>query len=406
MRERLTVLAASTLLAAVVSGPLFVWYLKSYRSQTTGVPGFDIPLASPLAAIGQQASLSSGALTITLFCWGLVVAILLLLIWVRPSATRRERLTELLLLAAILGNALPIALKFGWTNYTVHKWTAVFIALAMPAILAYGISKLQGRTRIAAQVLLIGLVVSSIAFSLRLGFAIPHVISRDLLALENSRRIAALDSVNVHLENVYENAIAPLLLPARTVTATQATYAPGSPPARTKFLIHKDDRKTDRSWVNITKLNKTYALADRNLELDANPVLFDKANAPSRRFLYGKWRPPEDWGTWTAGRVNYVVFDLPPEYRTGDVKLTLRGRVAAQTLAVYANDAQLVAQSYTKPEPVSLDLTLSKHLIEANSGRLTVKFQTGEALPDSGNLSLGLASLEVTKSVERSLSHD
>ncbi len=328
------------------------------------------------------------------------MAILLLLIWVRPAATRGEQLAESLLLVATLGNVLAIAMEFGWNNYTVHKWTAVFIALAMPAILAYGISKVQGRPRIAAQVLLMGLAVSSLAYSLKLGFGIQHVIGRDLLALENSRRIAALDSVNVHLGNLYENSIAPLLLPARTLTATQATYAPGSPPARTKFLIHKDDRKTDRSWVNITKLNKTYALAERNLELDANPVLFDKANAPSRRFLYGKWRPPEDWGTWTVGRVNYVVFDLPPEYRTGDVKLTLKGRVAAQTLAVYANDAQLMTQSYTKPEPVSLDLTVPNHLIEANSGRVIVEFQTGEALPDSGNLSLGLASLEV-KSAER-----
>ncbi len=408
LRERLAVLGASALLAAAISAPLFEWYVGSFRSQTTGLPGFNVPLASPLAAIGQQASLFQGSLTATLLWWSLVVAILTLLIWVRRPAARWERMTNSLLVGAVLVNAVAIGTKFGWNNYAVHKWTAVFIALVMPAILAYGISTIHGRWRIAAQILLIALATSSIAFSLRLGFAIPQVISGDLLALENSGRIAALNSVNVNLENIYENSIAPLLLPARTVTVTQATYAQSSPPARSKFLIHKDYRKTDRSWVHITKLNKTYALADRNLELDANPVLFDRANAASRRFLYGKWRLPEDWGTGTSGDTNYVVFDLPPEYRTGDVILRLKGRVAAQTLAVFVNDAELMTQSYSKPEWVSLSLAVPHQLIEADGGRLTVKFQTGDALPlseqGSKAWSLGLASLEVAKPAEGSLS--
>ncbi|TPN01699.1 hypothetical protein [Mesorhizobium sp. B2-1-3A] len=405
-RRHLLAAGMCAALILILSGPMLDWYYFSYHLQSTGEAGFDIPFASPLAAIGQQVFLVSSGLKQALLSWCIVFVTVAAINWAVFPYYGRERITNIFILVAVAINASIIGLKFGWNNYAMHKWLGVFIALCMPPILAYIISRLRGRWRIAAISIAVPLAVSSIAIGTQRGSSVTSVIPQDLLDLQDDARISALDAINIKLGNIHENSIAALVLNSGVVTVTEQTYASGTSPTNGPFLVHAE-QTSSKQYSNVIKLNDTYALASIDDTPDEGGIDFSTDNPDARRFLSGKWYESESWGTWSGDKDNYVSLDLPPNLHNTDVAMTLIGRAfandkAAQTIRILVNGVLLSTKNYTNTEMDSLKIVLPRDLIQSGEGRLTVDIQTDNPLspsafgsPDKRLLAFGLARLEI-----------
>lgn len=409
LSERVILSAKSALATAALSVPMVTWYQVSMTHQTSGGPGFNVPLASPLAAIGQQVALfEAGAPSQVLLFWVIVLATAAALLWSRSSDLCNKQ-ADFFLLAATLVNASIIGFKLGWNNYAVHKWFAVAIALGMPLLLCYAVSSLRGRARIASVGVMILLAASSVTIGLRRGFAIPHVIGHDLINLQNNALLATTDFLNIRLGEPHQNSFAALAVPSRTVTVIEKTYAPASPPNAGPFLVRKD-QVSALDLPDLLELNQTYALTSTVLALDGPKLEFNSNNPASRRFLFGSWHPPETWGTWSSGTHNYVVFDLPPELQARDFSITVTGYAFAkvttpQDIEVVVNDISLLVQPYPNQGSNSFTVSVPRQLTESSKGRVTVNFKSKQPLSpsafgsaDKRLLAFGLVSLEVGSS--------
>ncbi len=395
------------LLIGAMCLPLLSWFHTSFTGQTTGTSGFNIPLASPLAIVGQQISLTSvGEQSQTLLSWSLFLAALSAALWIRAAYARRASALDFAVLAASTTNLLVIGLKFGWDNYGVHKCFAVLVVLVMPLALSYGTSKLRGRTRIAATFLLIPLLVSSLWISLQHGSSVQIAMNPDLLGLQDHAKLAEQDLVNIDLRNIHEDSFAALVLPSRATTILRSTYARPSPPTNGLFLIRSDRADAD-IYSDLIKLNDTYSLASINLAFTEPKIDFNSGNPTSRRFLFGNWHPPETWGTWSGRKNNYVVFDLPPELQSRDFNMTVTGYAFSnvtnpQSIEVLVNDTPLGVQTYQNEGARTFTVSVPRQLTEASNGRVTVNFKSERLMSpsefgsaDGRFLTFGLISLQV-----------
>lgn len=317
----------------VLSVPMARMYLVSISFQTEQTDEYNVPFASPLALIGQQVSLSDVASqNQVLLSWCLIIATMLVAIWARPSG-RFRWLFDLILLSGTIINALVIALRFGWPNYSTHKWLGLFIAFAVPLLLAYGVSLFRGRDRIAMVMLLIPLAVTSAYIGTRRGLEIQNVVSNDMLELKNNEYLKNQKIINIRLGDIQENSIAALVMPSQRVVVAERTYAHASLPERGPFLL----RTTNREYIEHPgdrRLNDTYILNEKILHIDANHIDFTSNFPESRRFLFGLWFKAEEWGTWagtysthpsSGTQDNHVVFIVPNDYRSDDLDLTVTG---------------------------------------------------------------------------------
>ncbi len=317
----------------VLSVPMARMYLVSISFQTEQTDEYNVPFASPLAVIGQQISLSDVASqNQVLLSWCLIIGIMLVAIWARPS-NRFRWLFDLILLSGTIINALVIALRFGWPNYSTHKWLGVFIAFAVPFLLAYAVSLFRGRDRIAAVMLMMPLAVSSAYFGLKRGNEISNVINSDMIALRDNEYLSKQELINIRLGDIQENSIAALVVPSKETIVTERTYAHASLPKNGPFLI----RTTSPDYLNYqdeVRLNETYVLTRDILKLTTNELNFSNNNNDSRRFLFGLWFNSEEWGTWAGAygdyassglQDNHIVFIVPDDYISNNIDITVIG---------------------------------------------------------------------------------
>ncbi|MDQ8699880.1 hypothetical protein [Hyphomicrobium sp. LHD-15] len=405
---RLTKAAAvCALLIGAICLPLLSWFKVSFAAQTTGVPGFNIPLASPLAIVGQQISLASvSEQSQTLLSWSVLLVIVSAVLWIRAAYVRRASMLDFFVLAAATANILIIGLKLGWSNYSVHKYLAVVIAVLMPLVLSYATSKLRGRARIAAIFTFVPLLISSLWISLQHGSSVQIVMSPDLVSLQNHPKLAEQDFVNIDLKNLHEDSFAALLSPSRSATILRSTYARPTPPNTGLFLIRSDKADAD-IYSNTVKLNDTYSLASIDLSLTDTKIEFNSKHPASRRFLFGNWHPLEEWGTWSGRKNNYVVFDLPPELQSRDFNMTVTGYAFShvttpQEIEVLVNDSPLGVQTYQNEGARTFTVSVPRQLTEASNGRVTVNFKSKRLMSpsefgyaDKRFLTFGLISLQV-----------
>lgn len=386
---RMRVVGLSAGILAILSLPMLGMYVTSFSGQTTGEAGFDIPLVTPLAVIGQQASLSGAATTSqALLSWGVVLLGLVATIWLRAGHDRRAAIFDFALLAAVVANVLVIGLKFGWVNYAVHKWIAVAVAIVVPLVLSYGVSLLGSRARAAATAVLTVLVLSSATISLGQGRSMSFVTRDDLLSLTASGALAAEPNLNLKLgHNVSESMIAALLVPSPSVVVTDRTYAQGDAPRGSRFLVRTDQLES-APYSEIVRLNDSYAVASLDLTLQAASVDFTTADPQAGRFLYGSWYAAEPGGTWSGQRDNYLVFDLPAGLRGHDVGLVITGHAfandeASQEIEVLVNGSPM--QDLVYPDDVGklIELVVPAAASEATAGRITIDFRTFRALSPS-----------------------
>ena len=372
----------SAVVAAGLSIPMLGMYWWSLRVQTSGEQGSDLPLASPLAAIGLQSDLHAvGPLNQTLIAWIIVLVALFLIVGVRFAKHRRAGLADGLLLAALVANGLVIALLLGWTNYAMHKWMALMVAVAMPLGLAYVTASLPAMGRRVMRALQAVLVSSSAVLCLGAASAVELRAGRDLFVLQQSPELAQLDDLNIHLGSLYESMIAALVVPPHAVTVVEQTYAPASPPRGNAFLMRAGQADGLRHSA-LVPLNEAYVLA--TLDLSAPGIIDFIGNVTARTYLFGNWHASVAEGALSGPGDNYVVLDVPDTLRGKDVHLTITGNTVADGLVVLVNDRPM---EHASSENFALDVPAA--LVEAAAGRLAINFRLGGPLLATGPASDG-----------------
>lgn len=388
--ERLKLVATSTAILVFLSIPMLGMYWTSFSGQTTGEPGFDIPLVLPLAVIGQQLSLAEpGPTSQALLSWFVTLLSVLAAIWLRAATDRRAAFFDLALFAAVVANVLVIGLKFGWINYAVHKWVALATAVVMPPVISYSVSLLGGRIRSTAVFVLTTVALSSTLISLNRARSVNIVVNDDLMSLHANGELAAEPQLNLKLRGTPpENMIAALIMPSSSVVMTDATYAQGAPPRGSRFLV-RNDQLERAPHSEVIQLNDSYALASLNLTLQERSVDFTKTDHPEvERFLFGRWYAIEPGGIWSGQLDNYLVFDLPPDLRNRDISVAVKGHAfanaqASQKIEVQVNGSPMLELLYPDDIGKVIEFVVPAAMSEAVDGRITINFRAFRPLSPS-----------------------
>jgi len=262
-RSLRTLVVASTV-AVVLTVPFWRWHQQEIQQLATGEVGPQYPLPSPFALVGLQSNFDSinGA-------WQLLMLWLPTLALVGVFFLRGKRsllVPAVSVLAVALASLAVLSVAVGPQNYAVAKWVAMSQVIVIPVAIASVV-------KTAAQSLLgwlspLVLVIGGIAVAnaATLSFSVPYVVSRDLFALREDPRIAALDSLNVDLGNYFEDSAAVLLMSSKSVIATQPIFSDqGSSPVSDITLIRTQDADYGTEYSKIP-LNGTYSLAILEIE--------------------------------------------------------------------------------------------------------------------------------------------
>lgn len=375
-------------LTALLSVPFASWYAVSLALQTTGEPGYEIPLAGPLSLIGLQTSLADApGPREVLLQWALLLGAggCGYLVYKR---SHRGVPASGLLVVLTLANGVAIAATHGLDNYATHKWLAVAVSLVVPMVLVRLVCLAAPNARRWIGIPLAGLAVCGAAISWMAGTSLRYVASDDLLALSHDARLAVAGTVNISLGSIYENSTAPLVIAGKEYVVANSTYAEGAPPSGDWLLTRQTDQG---AWPHdqVIELNDTYALLHLDLEVHPGTVLFGSDVPEARGYLFGSWSATEDPGTVSAGSSAWIVFDLGEDLRAGGVVVTLDCRRSAtadspSAVTITVNGKELEAtQNGDLTEGGQLQLTIPADVAMADGGRVNIHFARPDPLPSS-----------------------
>ncbi|WP_454049417.1 hypothetical protein [Cellulomonas sp. Marseille-Q8402] len=372
--------AGAAAVGLALSAPVLGWYVSSLRNQTTGELGYEIPLASPFSLIGMQVDLRSAPpLGQAAVEWAVV---LLAAGFAYLAAKRRKPglpATGALAAATLANGALIVAVN-GITSYATHKWLAVAVALVMPFVLARLAETVPSGARGRSTTFLALLGTGSAALGVAAAAAVPVVVPRAAYDLADDERLA-IPTLNVALDDIYQNSLVPLLVPADEVVVAGPTYARSSVPRGSTFLLTEE---TADAWPSTgeTDLGNGYVLSDVDLSLGEEDVVLSADDPAGRRFLYGRWGELEGSGVWSSGRSTSIVFDVADALRGSDLQLTLTGARFAdpsetRELRVIADDTVLARHVYSAAFAADeLRVPISSELVEAGRGRVHLTLET------------------------------
>ncbi len=382
-RRAVRSVVAATSAALLMSVPFVGWYAKSFGPQAGGEAGYEIPLAAPSALIGMQTSLRSvPPLEQALVEWGVVLALAVAGYLTAKTLRPGLPVTGSLVVATALNGALIVAVN-GVTSYTAHKWLSVVVALSVPFLLARLVQVLPRAARPWATPGLVGLAAGATTIAVVTANAVPVVAPTSLFALRDSADLAAQDVVNVELGDIYQNALAPLVVPTPVVISAGRTYSTSTPPRGTAFLLRADDLDAWGS-PDVTDLGGGYVLADVDLTLRDEQI--GSENPAGRRFLYGPWADPEPGGVWSTGQSSTIVFDVPDDARGHDIEVRLTGTRFStpdepRDLLVQTGGLTVARATYDQAFELSeLVVPLSSAVVEAQRGRVELVLRTPEPL--------------------------
>ncbi len=386
-RLTLTRFAGAGVVATLFSIPAIDGYRISLREQTGGAQGYDIPLPSPLAAVGLQLDLNDVAGTgQTLVAWAMLATTLI--VSTVLLARQRSYWVTVGLAGAVIVNGALIMLKTSTDNYAAHKWEATVIAIVTPFLLARVVSLVPADRRRIAEAGLVVLAAASAVVSWRASDDVPIKVPLPVFELAESPLLADLDVVNVDLGDIYENSIAAMAVPSDQVVLSGDSYAEPTTPVGDLFVL---DAGTAQRWgaVETAPLGADYVLASVDLTVTADmPVMFGSAHPESARFLYGRWHPPEPSGVWTKQRYNRLAFDVPPDLRDQDVDIILHGtRLAGPDMSRELivrlgslDGTAILNKRFESTATRDVRMTVPRDVIEAGNGRIVLHLDTPAAI--------------------------
>lgn len=318
-------------LALVLSVPFLPSFTDALSRQSGGEAGFGIPLAGPAAVVGLQATLAdAGPTRHVVLQWAGVLALGTLLYVLYRRRVPGSWWTAALVAVTVANGAVLVA-RFSASNYSVHKWCAVAVALVAPVLLARGAEVLRTRVRRAvpvAAVVAVGLVAVSASSAWKAAEQVRTAVPDELLALADVPEVSGDRTVNVNLGTMYDDSIAPLVLQASRVVVTGVTYAvPACPEGN--LLLTRESALERWPHTAVTRLDGDLVLVDLDLRLAAGTVRFGPTWPEASGHLCGRWHAPEEAGARAIDPTASVVLDLADDLRGGPVVITLLGEWGA-----------------------------------------------------------------------------
>jgi hypothetical protein len=385
IRGTLRNLAALAIATIILCVPFVTMFVNSFVSQTNGDSGFNIPLATPLALIGQQVSLSPSFGPVTnAILWIIVLAAAAAAFVV--TARRSVSIRWLAALVAVtVVTFLAVGLKLGFDNYAAHKYTALVIAVFLP--LGFALLFTAGRPRMRRIVVPVATVASASALVIAVlaGTSVAAVVSLNLISLESNSRLKQASELNIDINGFGAELLAPLIVPARHITTVEPNVGFASAPVGNLFLI---DHTTAAAypWKSITPLNDQYSTGTIDVSLGAGMTSFAAGNSSATRFLFGNWYPADTDGTWATGKDSFLVFDPAAGLAGQNVTVTVTGIVdstagSARTLTVLANGTPVKTLQSASGAPVTLTFTVPSAAIAANQNRVALDFTVANGMP-------------------------
>jgi hypothetical protein len=378
--------------------------LVSLRIQTTGEAGVDIPLASPLAFVGLQVGRDAAApLAQSLVSWAVVVVGLMLV--VRPSRELvRRHAPFTAVLAAGLLSALVLIGRWGPNTYIVFKWTLTAVAVVMPLVLAAAVARAARRHPSRLPELRIGLAtVGAVALAISLSTMRGSDMGArlELQGLSDDERLASVEVLNIDMTDYYSNSMAPLLVPAQGVVVTRPSYADPDAPVGDVYLVQRA-QLDGGAYELIEVLSDRYALARRDLALDASTTLEVGTDPASRRYLAGSWADVGGDEVWARSAVSWIVVDPGGDLADTDLEITLRGlrlapAQAPRPLEIGTDSGPLTSVELSADRDAEVTVDVPATLV-GDDGRLRLRLYIdgpGERI-DLTDLEFALESITVT----------
>lgn len=155
---------------------------------------------------------------------------------------------------ALIANVGLVAAIFGLDDYSTGKVISALIPLSALPVISIA-DEVGVKPGWANGTWLFAFVAVSIAFVY--AARIPFVIPRDLISLHSNQILSELDLVDIDLGNYYENDIAVLVVPSRSIRVIDSAYGGNTDPASSATLIRLDAAESLR---NVVELNDSYGL--------------------------------------------------------------------------------------------------------------------------------------------------
>jgi hypothetical protein len=399
----------TAMLCAVASAllciPMLGTFVESASVEMTGAKGFDIPLASPLSLIGLQPALNYNIDLFYIGCFWILFFAIFMAALVSSNVSQKEKHWTVVLLLCAVANGSLVGLKLGWDNYGTHKWFAVLIAVTIPFLAAYIVSRAPVKYRFRLVAIMALLSALSVLIGVQRGTKMYRVIPKDLISLGESRLLANLSNTNILLGDTYYDSIAALIVPARSVTVVERTYAEPSPPGPGPFVIPANPAGT-KTGEKDARLNETYALSYNPWALDRGAILHF-GELGSRRFLSGEWNATEPWGVWSGGGDNHIGFNVDWKAHRDGITVVLSGRAYVkdnmqQKIDFLVDGKTASSRVFRSGQTETIEIPVTADAMEKSSGHIVIDVRVSNPLSpadfgakDKRKLGFGLEKLKV-----------
>jgi hypothetical protein len=295
----------------------------------------------------------------------------------------------------------------GFEAYQSWKLTSFTFPIAMAAILPLIISKIK----FGEKALWIFLGVTSGTAMTLWGGSPGQLVSKDLVEVSKMERIQSLKSLNISLNPFFETMAAAQIIRGPKVYTNSASYFPAVVDLDSCTLVHVNDTK----FSYVEPLNATYGLASSNKgSCSARPpginlgeiVLFNSNNMTPN----GEgWSSPEEWGTWTIGKIATLELFLNLETkRTLKMHLTSNAFLApknlSQDVTILVNNTEIGKINFTlasnnKTRIFEISSNLLNNIQEPINIKFLIKNPTSPSSLGSGGdpreLGMGLISIKL-----------
>jgi hypothetical protein len=309
---------ASLFAFVLTATPFISYFVWSFRKQTSGLAGFDIPLILPTALFGLQPNYANTfGLLPTLIFWALATTTILMLFKIRRIGGFSSNIWFLGVTVAL--NFSFFAVVYGSNAYTTAKYLAVILALVAPILVAKFLDLVLTGEFLPASVPAV-LLTLSLTFTLAANVkSLPPQLWPKLQELLSQNQ-----AVNVMAAPHSPSALIATSLPkVAQIRIVQQTISKASiPNIQAPFIVDSTTLDTGKFIVK-EELAPGYFLADLIPPRFQDKIFFSTNSPDSNKYLWGEWSMIEDWGIWSTGPQAIVLVLLPKDKISEDLEVTI-----------------------------------------------------------------------------------
>lgn len=297
---------ATIVMSALLSFFLLPSYLKSFLRQSNGEPGFNIPVNSPLALFGLEANPYGSIDSIhTLRLW-LVVILALLTIFIF-SKERRRLVPEFILLATFFTNFGTILALYGLDSYNGHKYFSAALAMVLPIMIAQFFERALRIIDLKRATAITLISVSSFGtLSMKVDFLHPKV--WDTI----SNLTSPSGNINVLTPEIWKSSLIALAVNGDTSVRllSRSYWHRSQMPYKQSPVLTTKKGLSKLEYSELNEISPGLFLVSPVFPFKED-MKFTNNQEESIYNLFGSWSEPEEWGTWSNGKQNFIFIDFP-----------------------------------------------------------------------------------------------